>query len=118
MRPWNIAATLVVAASVRVEPPPGEGVTIAWIGMFGVVLVAVLGTTIPSIIGARRGKETSDAIGHPNGRGNVVEMLTAIIVKLGRIEENQTLLDNRVTKLERRRGKVGKGTAGPAVPRA
>jgi hypothetical protein len=75
----------------------------------GLILATILGTTIPSIIGAKRGKETSEALGTPNGKGNVVQMVTKILDvvvslehRVSRVEQTQTETTKDIARLDGR----------------
>ncbi len=67
-------------------------VQVAALGTLGLVAAAGLGA-IPSIMAKRAGEKAVDAIGTPNGQGNVVQMLERILA-------GQTGQDNRLARLE------------------
>ncbi len=67
-------------------------VQVAALGALGLVAAAGLGA-IPSVMAKRAGEKAADAIGTPNGQGNVVQMLERILA-------GQTGQDNRLANLE------------------
>ncbi len=69
-------------------------VQVAALGTLGLVAAAGLGA-IPSIMAKRAGEKAAEAIGTPNGQGNVVQMLERIL-------SGQAGQDRRIARLEER----------------
>lgn len=74
-----------------------EETSVALIGAFAVIMTGGFG--LMGVWLQRNVRQTKDAIGTPNGRGNVIQMMEALL-------RGQTGQDRRLATLERRVGSV------------